>query len=227
MDPSRFLCRDDGRTVVAVSIQRVPDSPFNTHTGVVYRNPDDGQLFHLHLAWHNIRIRNSVFRDGLFFAVPDIPEERRRFIPRLCRRIADNPQRLTYALRYPQNARFVIDTGELVTDGNGLNCATFVLTLFAAYGIDLVQIGTWPLRPQDREWHVRLVAMIRADDPPHADRLESEIGRQRARPEEVAGAALYQFDEYPVEFEAAQLAASWIVPIIGRLDLAPSECSCL
>jgi hypothetical protein len=222
MDPFRFrsASTEDDTTIIGVSIERMTHEPYNTHTGVVYRD-DGGRLLHLHLAWH-LNLRNSRLQNGCLFVIPDIPEDRLPFLRVLCMRIATNPQRLTYALRYPRSARFVVATGELIGDQRGLNCATFVLTFLSSYGVDIVDVENWPLRLADAQWQQYLVDRVRDDYPDHADRIQEEVGSQRVRPEEVAAACLYGFDLYPLDFERVHTATCWLLPV-----LIPRDCCCL
>jgi hypothetical protein len=222
MDASRFRTTDDGRVLLAVSINRNPGGSRNTHAGIVYRD-DDGTLFHLHLATH-WRLKHEGFEDGTLFVIPDLQAEFVRLVRRMCRRISLRPPRISYALRYPRTARFVVAGRFAALEGedNGLNCSTFVLTLFDTYGVQVVRFADWPIRVADARWHRKIVDYIRSIDPAQANRLEPEIGCQRVRPEEVAAAFLFPEASFPVSPDDAMPASHWLLPI-----LIPTDCCCL
>lgn len=76
--------------------------------------------------------------------------------------------------------------------GTGLTCATFVATCFASFGIPLVDVDSWPVRPDDVERQRELVDRLRRHQVPetHISAQERLIGKvARFRPEEIAAAA--------------------------------------
>lgn len=91
------------------------------------------------------------------------------------------------------------------------DCATFVLALFRAAVIELVDVHNWPPRDSDAQWHAKIIAIMRNGKLPegishdemdkHIKHLESEKGCARFRPEEVAAAASQK--QYPVRPEEA------------------------
>lgn len=218
MNASRLRFRGEGVTI-GVAIERNPDPPHNTHLGVAYRV--DGELRHLHFAFHRL-LCDGQAQEGLVIAVPNLPPERQRFYTRLCLRIAERRQAIPYNFRHPQSGQFVFETGEW-TGGCGLNCSYFVVYLFSSYGFQIVNPDEWPLRAADAAWHREVIdRWMRTRDPPHAARLEEEVGSQRVRPEEAAGACLY--DVLPASFLQAELASRWVLQMI-TLDSA--DCYCL
>ena len=87
----------------------------------------------------------------------------------------------------------------LSMEGKGLNCSTFVLTIFHEAGPTLVNFAGWPKRASDRAWHQHLVKLLRPLVPAwYFKKVVKDIGCARVRPEEVAGACLE--DDLPTSF---------------------------
>lgn len=221
MDPSRFRLHRDESAIIGVALSRALHDPFSTHTGVVYRAGDE--LHFLHHAWH-LKLQSDTLPDLNLFVVPDLPEPRARIYARLCVSIANNLKggsgQLPYALRFPLSHVINADSGEVFSDSNGLNCSNFVLCLFEKYGFKLVAIDTWPQRPEDAEWHKKLVAWVRRTDSVQADKIEPEIGCLRIRPEEVTAAASYDADQLPIAFDRIDRGYWWTLAL---LDYCGSE----
>lgn len=190
MDASRLTLADNGFELAVVVRRMHPSS--HTHTGICYR--EGGKLWFLHLA-EDRRLEHEAYDHSYACAVPKIPVHRLPFFLRLCHAFRDPTRRPKprYALRHPANARFVIQGNNevvLTSGGNGLNCSTFVLVFFQSYGWPLVNLAGWQQRPEDADWHRRLVKWVEGSDPLQARVIRSEIGCARVRPEETAGACL-------------------------------------
>ena len=72
------------------------------------------------------------------------------------------------------------------------------MTIFHTFGIDLIDLGHWPIRDDDKKWekHTKQICNIykERNDMSREQilQMESEIGSKRYRPEEVAvSSALY------------------------------------
>ncbi len=111
--------------------------------------------------------------------------------------IANEGEQIAYALQDDPNALFDPNTGRLtLPNGRGLTCSTFVLVLFRSVDFPFIDTTDWPQnRPGDREAEDELVRFLErqySHDQEHIEGVRREIGSCRVRPEEVAGAALYQ-----------------------------------
>jgi hypothetical protein len=212
MNLSRLYDADTTSVLVGVGVLRNERHPYNTHTGIVYRT-DGGLLQFIHQAWH-LKIRDEPWSHRVF-CVPNIPIERARFLPRLCLAIARSVnagKQVPYALRYPTNPVWNMDLGEIIANDNGLNCSNFVLMIFSQFGFSLIDMDGWPLRSEDAEWHRYLVDRMKETDHQQAAKIEVEIGSLRVRPEEVAGACLY--DDIPVIYEMARKGSLRVIEAI-------------
>lgn len=191
------------------------------HVGVLHRE-SSGDVKCLHLEWHLI-LSNDVPVEMQAWIQPPYPKRRLRSIAAYCRRLWNNKSThgIKYGFRYVDSKYVDLPRTTSDKDKNvgklllgptehGFTCATFVLVLFRAAGVELVDVFAWPSRDVDRTWQERMISSLRRHRSPegsnedlenHLRLLESEIGCARFRPEEVAAAA--SRDEYPVHHETA------------------------
>jgi hypothetical protein len=109
---------------------------------------------------------------------------------------------------------------------HGLTCATFVLAVLRATGIELLDLAGWLPREDDLVRHGELLALLRGDQrvaEEHVDAVAGEVNCIRYRPEEVVGAASYE--DLPVAFANAQEAAAQIVEAFALRDASKAHAS--
>lgn len=191
------------------------------HIGILHCGVSQAEVLLLHLAWH-CDLRNDAPRDFLVWIDPPIHDVRARQLAAFCRKVArPNAQKIPYALS-PPNDCFDTSTGDFLLRPAtiGLTCATFVMAVFQAVGLQLIEASSWPARPEDEVWQRKILGLLAAKgaDAEHVKRVEREVGASRFRPEEVGGAAAHE--PWPAKFEdAARLAQE----ILERLDKSPSS----
>lgn len=192
------------------------------HIGVLYRDGSNADVILLHLAWHH-DLRNESPHRAFLWLSPSLPQRRLRQVAAMCRKIWRSNGRATipYAFSWPSDS-FDDETGEylLGPTRRGLTCASFVLAVFEAAGLRLVNYESWPVnRTDDHEWQEWVITTLETSNPPataeHIAAVKSQLGAARFRPEEVAGAALVT--PLPVEFE---IAAEHGLMVLGRLRAA-------
>ncbi|MEP7125513.1 MAG: hypothetical protein ABJE95_31560 [Byssovorax sp.] len=207
---------------VALAIKAV--SAEQRHIGIVYNNPDDPESGTnlLDLAWHYV-LSSAPVESGYLWVTPPIEPELGYVLAGLCKKVADryaSPERgIAYALRYDGDG-FDINTGEFMDEtGHGLTCATFVLAMFASYGIPLLQLMEWPEREKDREWQEYIVGVLRKKgvDEKHVEAVNEQVKRgcARYRPEEVAAAGAAP--SLPIGFAYAEELGERIVERLGNV----------
>ena len=228
MDLGRIKRNEQDVPHIAVGIC---DTGENTHTGIVHRDLDGTVRFleqGFHFYTRNEPVQKSVQHyGGLFlFVVPDLEVDRARNVAGMCRLIAKHlvDKRLpgfAYALRFDEEARFDQYTGELaLPSGVGLSCSTFVIVTFRSARVRFIDFHNWPIRSGDVAAQQRLVQMLenwrnqgRASHE-HVEKVRSEIGCVRARPEEVAGICAI---ELPGRFAAAESAGEAVLAALAEL----------
>jgi hypothetical protein len=182
----------------------------NTHTGILYRDEND-RVWLLHLRFH-CSLENRDFDPSYLCAEPDLEPEDAEVVAGHCRSIArDNPP-IWFAIHYNTRARIGEEAGRMALsmEGKGLNCSTFVLTVFQSAGPALVDFARWPKRASDRAWHRHLMSMLRPRVPLwYFKKVAKDIGCARVRPEEVAGACLE--DGLPVSFPQCEASGRHVL----------------
>lgn len=197
----------DDVEIVAVVVSRTVHG--NLHAGIAHRETD-GTISVLHLAWDCDLRRDPGCQDidafALpFFVVPEIASEEADLVATMCRRIyatsANNS--ISYCVgTYPQSDAYFKDGVFTSTDPRiGLNCSAFVVRVFEDAKVPLVDMASWPSRPdRDLPNQRKLIAvmeMILAKGLPTTltqgkiDFNKAQLGKMcRVAPEEVAGACL-------------------------------------
>jgi len=205
MNDKRLIFKTD-KELIYIALSLNSDEPHNTHVGLVY--VADGEWYQFHLCWHHRLLETKP--NGICLLVSlNIPIERQRFFSKYCRWILEKNREIKYGLKYPDKAELLFESGKIIDYGNGLNCSHFIIFILAKYGLEIVHPLTWPLREKDAEWHRQLVRWMAEKHPGHAEDMKADIGCQRVRPEELAGACLY--DNFPVDYNQASVGAKWVL----------------
>ncbi len=177
---------------VAIGIAN-PSHPHQLHTGVIHRMADGG-LRMLHLAWHCV-LRNDQPEPQYLCVSLGFDERRLRQLATMCRRIFYKNQQsgVPYGFAPPKDS-FDVATGAYLLQESqvGLTCASFVLAVFHAVGLQLADYSSWPTdRPGDRDWQSWVVKMLERDpeNAAHAKCIMRDIGSVRFYPQEVAACA--------------------------------------
>lgn len=196
---------------IALGISQPKAEEDQRHIGLLYRDEDaEGGITMLDLAWHH-RLRSNPPQPGHLWVEPAVPPELAPAFQQLCKVVANKyggrkPRSIAYALRY-ETGSFDPASGEFLNaTGHGLTCATFVLAMFASYGVHLVCVEEWLAcknevrAAEDHVWQKKIVKSLRCtleskrrrsdarEIEAHLAAVEGEIGCARFRPEEVAAA---------------------------------------
>jgi hypothetical protein len=161
-----------------------------SHVGVLVRFFD---VVHIcHFAWHEALVFTPVSNryswDNCHFL-----EDNRPTALALAGYIiavgtnAENVDAVPYGITYL--ADVFDDQGTLINlpEGLGLTCATFVMSVFAHLGYEILDRGTWQRRFSDRCWQRKMIRRLRNDGfRTHAEAIRQHVGSKRFRPEEVA-----------------------------------------
>jgi hypothetical protein len=86
--------------------------------------------------------------------------------------------------------------------GTGFTCATFVMAIYQAANIRLLDIETWESRDSDNDWQFFIYELYTAKkwaSPEVTAQIRKDIGCVRFRPQEVLGAATMK--NIPVRFK--------------------------
>ncbi len=197
------------------------DGAVGLHTGILYRPAGDGTPRVLHLAFHH-QLRSEPPSDGWRWVVPDLDAYDLEYVAALCRLIADNPANrdVPYAFRFIDSG--IAEDGSVLvgTSDRGLTCATFVLAIFRAVGVELLALDAWSTRPADVAAQERLLEYLEGRDRAQHEAVRSQVGCRRYRAEVVAAATAAP---RPVAFAIAEAlggAGRAAVDAAARADAA-------
>ncbi len=192
------------------------------HTGIAYRVDASNPYQFLHLAGHCRLYRDNTIDNDYCWVAPSINPLRLVQLAGICDAIAnENPQSsIRYGLSSPIGVFDKITKKFLLgpTEG-GLTCASFVLAVFEAAQLQLVEYSGWPAPDtEDYLWQELVwnhLQDLRSKHPhlvsaEHLDCVRNDMGTfARYRPEQVAGAAAIR-GRRPVKYKYAK-AIGWDV----------------
>lgn len=186
------------------------------HIGILHRATDEERVAFLHLAWHYRLREDESPKDDYVWIDPEVPPARARQTAAFCRKLSRNNQTgIPYAFSAPNDcfdeasARFLLGGTRY-----GLTCATFVVAVFRATGLQMLDDDTWKDRDGDAEWQRSIIPLLRQSgaDEAHVRHVESEVGSIRFRPEDVGGAAANS--PWPVDFEQATMTGAKLIELL-------------
>lgn len=196
------IAKNSDAPIVGVAVTITPHR--NTHAGVIYHDAA-GNVRILHLAFH-LKLEEIPWDASYLCVVPNLEDEDAEVVAAHCRLIADGKPTIHFAIHYNPKARLqkVGGTVLLLHEGKGLNCSTFVLTVFESAGPKLLTKVGWEKRESDKSWQRFLVNLLRSHNAPltYVKRVAKDIGCARVRPEEVAGACLER--DLPANFSQCE-----------------------
>jgi hypothetical protein len=199
--------REIAGAFVGVILERLTAS--SVHVGFIYRI-DDSNSYVLHL-WGHRRLLHEPPRESQLCILCQIEPVRLPSIAAFARRLyrKNKGQGIPYAFSSPEQDWFSPDGLLLLGPGRlGLTCGNFVLALYRAAGMPLVQLDTWRVRHDDAAWQESIldewapaIARKDHDTQKHFEEVRDEIGTVRCRPIEIGGAA--RASEFPCNFDTA------------------------
>jgi hypothetical protein len=197
--------------IAAVAIKTAREGQL--HVGIAFRESEEVCAL-LHLPWHRRPLRGQL--DTTFFWVQHSIDPLRLYaILAFCDLVHQrNPGGVPYGFDAPNDC-FDRQTGQslLGPSGRGLTCATFVLAIYQAVGICLLEFELWPARQNDISWQQGIIEDLQRSiggaDAAHIEVVREGIGAIRVRPEEVAGASSAAI--HPASFEETISLASEVL----------------
>lgn len=191
----------DPSHVAAVVICRTEQG--NLHSGLLHR-VSNARAAVLHLGWKDVL--SYDWKWLRLWAVPDVDPTVLTSIAGLCRLIwseYESSRQFPYGLTFAQSS--FSSSGQLILgeESKGLTCATFVLAVFNAVGVSLVDEQDWPIRKDDDRKFLEFVRLFASSE--HFAILEREVeaGCKRIRPDELIGACACAL---PAKFSASRKA---------------------
>lgn len=176
------------------------------HSGILYKDPQDKNVYLFHLAFHNSLILEKVENfKGNFYCVEftllngtnDPDYYRREAIYQFIQTVYEESKTksISYALKYDKSFFDISGHLKLTPGCIGLTCATFILAFFKGVGYELLNSSDWEPRSEDDAWHSEIIDLMESFrerfsiDITHIENVKKEKGCVRFRPEEVVAAS--------------------------------------
>lgn len=191
------------------------------HVALIYLN-EAGAPQLMHLEWYK-RFRQEDW-NGLYYWIEfkGLPTQVEESFVEWIGLVAEKASRINsgipYSLFYNEQRSFNSDGTYIERgDGGGLTCATFILALFADFGIPLIDFASWPVnRPGDVKWVEKILPILAKtvvckfpqDSTNFLSLFLKRHSLKRFRPEEtLVTAGLYAGSPLPFEVVAPAGAA--------------------
>lgn len=224
--PSNTPVVNSSSIAIGIAGSNVTGDPVQKHVALIYRD-DKNQPWLFHLGWHK-KVSHEAW-NGLYHWTElsnieiELQETFADWAVTVARAVKDSP--IPYSVVFSPDKNFDRN-GQFINrkDGSGLTCATFLLALFADFGMPLAQINTWPKsRQEDSQWLVKILKLLgvyiwkhmRSDMPLFWQQFRQRHALKRFRPEEVvASACLYV--NAPLRFEKVDPVAKILVTQVPK-----------
>jgi len=212
-----WIQRLPGTSAPVAAVAVIPDN--RGHTGIVYSDEAE-ESWLLHLAFHHQLQRDLLDGTcGWILSGASIPKERLEHVAAMCARVWQRYEvgGLPYGFRYVASRFNEEGVFVLGADERGLTCATFVLAVYRAVGLELLKLDEWPQREEDQERFEALMRLLarRCSDVLHVEAVRKQTRAIRYRPLEVAGGSGCAL---PATFSDAVSVATAIEEELVELD---------
>lgn len=209
--PSSTPVANHSSIAIGIAGSIVTGDTAQKHVALIYR-AEHSEPRLLHLAWHQKLIHEPW--DGKYhwieFSGVDVELQETFADWAVLVAGASHDPPIPYSVVFSPDKNFEVD-GRFIDrkDGSGLTCATFLLALFADYGLPLVQTDTWPKsRAGDFKWVRKILHHLRrrVGLPHFMEQVRRRRELRRFRPEEVFATAGL-FAGVPLRFDAVDPVA--------------------
>lgn len=205
--------------IVGLAIGR--SGPQQNHVGLIYKRDDD--VWACHLRWHHLlsfEAPEQAFGPpvtGFLWANLALPDaETLRAVAAVIGAIEVAHPDIPYGFSWDGDAFNPDGTLIQAPLGQGLTCATFVLKVLRAAGVELIDFVGWQDQQSDQEWRDKIIGMLngRNVDPSHIDALKRDVSARRVKPEDVVGAGMQS--PKPVPAQLVQETAVKVAQEVGE-----------
>lgn len=175
----------------------------NMHAGLLHRKPGQPLEF-LHLGWEDSLSQGWSW--PYVWACPGLEPERLKSVAAYCRLVwkeFERKKRFPYGIAFHQTSFHPNGRLKLGEGARGLTCATFILAVFNAVGVQLVNEDSWPIRKDADLVFLEFASEFATGEHLAILTREIEEGARRIWPEEVLGACS---QEAPAGFEGSREA---------------------
>jgi len=185
-----------------------PNDPQQRHVGIIYRVDDSGPRF-CHLAWH-FKLVDEPLPVNYCWGASGLDPVNKVVMAAYVALLKQNASDVPYGIDF--SGVYFDDQGHYIVQpiGRGLTCATFIMAVFIRYGFELVNMESWPERPDDIEWQQQVIKVLTGyASPEHVEAVSRNVGARRFRPEEIAAGVISE--NIPLDFSVAHALAQEIL----------------
>lgn len=184
------------------------------HIGIAFHTPNDGTQV-THLAWHKQLEVNTIpqeVRGCWACATVSLPPSASKQLVAVVRAVSKKKPQINYGLgaiaakgSFTANGSYKPPRGS-----DGLTCTTFVVEVFRAAAIPLVNYHNWPADPANVQWGESVCRDLaqRGASQDHVDAVRKNVGGLRVMPYEAVGAALLPPNQRPATHADVQAGAT-------------------
>ncbi|WP_164518806.1 hypothetical protein [Sphingomonas sp. ABOLG] len=200
-----------------LAIRRISES--QNHSAIAFKGEDE-EFRLLHLGW-NYTLYYEPLKQSYFWVDNSLDPVNAKYLAVVCDRIARRQPGIPYGLN-AEGFSFDPQTGNIIPGptGRGFTCATFILAILKAVGLELLVETSWP-EEANVEWQRHIVDALRDEPDAPSEQKEAvarDIGSRRFTPEEVVGSSA--LSEWPISFEEAQHFGAIVNQDLDRLSAA-------
>ncbi|HET6250174.1 MAG TPA: hypothetical protein VFE47_20960 [Tepidisphaeraceae bacterium] len=202
-------------TAIGIAVHRA-----GLHIGLLYRVTANDSVRILHLRYHQSLASEQPGSAYICWIRREIEPDRAVAIATYCRRIWKQNRRGKVPFGFSLPTEFFSPSGSMLTGPakTGLTCASFVLSVFSAASVPLVNTDSWP--PPTAEDIKRQAALLNSQRhlmrPDEIRAVSEEIGNPRFRPVDVAGAATAE--KFPATYAYASKVGKRIAKLLATLN---------
>ena len=206
---------------VAIAIMR---GGFGSHIGIVFNSAKEGAQL-IHLAFHrDLRVEPFPECDSCNCWIVKkihLPKVAAKQFIGLVRVVAKRKPSISYAPDFTssKNSFDAKGTYKQPRNSHGLTCASFVLEIFRAAFLLIINDETWIASEENLEWERSVIALLEKTgaEKEHIDKLKSNPKGMRIRPEELGGATDFPYKDWPINYLEASEKAKAVMNCLDNL----------
>lgn len=206
--PEDFLC--------GLAIKHLANDFY--HVGFLFKK--NGELNFCHLAWHHELLNEVFIKEEYLCDDFKLPRVNQKYLISSLQAISDlNAMAVPYGLRAPVKT-FDKENRYIGTiHGEGLTCATFVLSVLKTNGFMIINESAWQISDEDTLWQDAIIKGLERTpgiSKLHLESAKEMVGRVvRFHPTDVFGCGTADPESWAFEFEDAKLMSQKIKELLA------------
>ena len=207
--------------ILGLALRRI--SSQQNHIGFVFFDSNN-QLKICHLCWHK-EMRLEDFNDNRY-GISDILINSYN-LTHLAATLESIGSKNQSSIPYSFSSPVVVFDGSHVYvghgKGEGLTCATFVMSVLEYNAFKIVDKSTWQTTLSDRNWCSEIISNLTRSgitDQQHISTMRAAISKvTRFKPEQIYGCGIVEKKRWPIIFNEAEVIADAVIEIMSSKGL--------